>query len=43
METCQQATKKTTAQKTDMDILLYIEYVYKNFGFIPKWLNISTY
>jgi len=34
---------KKTAQTLDMDVLVHIEYVYENFGFMPKWLHVRAY
>jgi hypothetical protein len=44
METRQQTTTTVNAIKTvDMNALMHMEYVYENFGFMPKWLNINAY
>lgn len=46
MEPCLEKTgveRTKTAQTLDMDALVHIEYVYENFGFIPKWLHVRAY
>ena len=44
MEICKNATtSEHMRDKIDLDLLLYIEYAYGNIGFMPKWLNITTY
>lgn len=40
MEQSQQTAVKKAARATDLDALMQMQYVFENFGFIPKWLNI---
>jgi|GEM_PF-4202164 len=43
MDECKCLPAIRVEKTVDVNLLNYIQYVYENFGFIPKWLSVKAY